>query len=43
MDLLVSLPITTPGYDAVFTVVDRFSKLVKFLPCMASTSAAKLV
>ena len=42
MDLIVSLPTTTTGYDAVFTVVDRFSKLVKFTPCMTSISAAEL-
>ena len=42
MDLIVSLPTTTTGYDAVFTVVERFSKLVKFTPCMTSISAAEL-
>ena len=43
MNLVVSLLTTTVGYDAVFTVVDKFSKLVKFKPCMTSTNAAKLV
>ena len=43
MDFVLSLPTTTVGYDAVFTVVDRFSKLVKFTPCTTSISAAELV
>ena len=42
MDLVVLLPTITVGYNAVFTVVDRFSKLVKFIPCMPSISAAEL-
>ena len=42
MDLIVSLPTTTTGYDAVFIVVDRFSKLVEFTPCMTSISAPEL-
>ena len=42
MDLVVFLPTITVGYNAVFTVVDRFSKSVKFTPCMSSISAAEL-
>ena len=42
MDLVTSLPQTTAGYDAVFTVVDRFSKLVKFTPCTSAIGAAEL-
>ena len=42
MDLVVSLPTTTARYDAVLMVVDRFSKLVRFIPCMISISAAEL-
>ena len=41
MDLVTLLPQTATGYDAIFTVVDRFSKLVKFTPC-TSTIGAKL-
>ena len=42
MDLVTSLPQTAAGYDAVFTVVDRFSKLVKFTPCTSTIGAAEL-
>ena len=40
MDLITSLPRTAKGNDAVFTVVDRFSKLVTFVPCVTSVSAS---
>ena len=42
MDLVTSLPQTAAGYDAVFTVVDRFSKLVKFTPCTSAIGAAEV-
>ena len=42
MDLVTSLPQTAAGYDAVFTVVDRFSKLVKFTHCTSTIGAAEL-
>ena len=42
MDLVTSLPQTAAGYDAVFTVVDRFSKLAKFTPCTSTIGAAEL-
>ena len=42
MDLVVLLLTITVGYDAVFIVVNRFSKLVKFTPCITSTNAAEL-
>ena len=42
MDLVASLPQIAARYDAVFTVVDRFSKLVKFTLCTSTSSAAEL-
>ena len=39
MDLVMSLPKTYHGHNTVFTVVDRFSKLVTFVPCMTSSIA----
>lgn len=28
------------GYDAIFTIVDRFSRLVHFIPCNSNLTAA---
>ena len=42
MDLIVFLQTTAAGYGVVFTIVDKFLKLVKFTPCMTSISAAEL-
>ena len=39
MDFITHLPVTEHGVDAVFTVVDRFSKLVRFIPCTTSLDA----
>ena len=35
MDLITHLP-TSEGFDSVFTIVDRFSKYVTFIPCKAT-------
>ena len=40
MDSITHLPTTARGDDAVFTIVDRFSKLVKFIPCSSTVDAA---
>ncbi len=32
MDFVVNLPTTVRGYDGIMTIVDRFSRLVKFIP-----------
>ena len=39
MDFVMSLPVSTRGYDAVFTIVDRFSRLVRFIPCNTTITA----
>lgn len=41
MDLITHLP-QSSGSDAVFTIVDRFSKYVTFVPCSTSSSALDL-
>ena len=35
----MGLPLSDRGYDAVFTIVDRFSRLVRFIPCHSTLSA----
>lgn len=35
----MSLP-TSNGFDAIFTIVDRFSRYVKFIPCNTTCSAS---
>jgi hypothetical protein len=39
MDFIVQLP-ESSGFDAIFTIVDRFSRLVRFIPMSSSASAA---
>jgi hypothetical protein len=40
MDFVTNLPVSVRGYDCIFTIVDRFSRLVRFIPCMTTVSAA---
>ena len=39
MDFVTHLPTSSRGFDCIFTVVDRFSRLVRFVPCMTASSA----
>ena len=41
MDLITHLP-TSEGFDLVFTIIDRFSKYVTFIPCKATCTALDL-
>ncbi len=40
MDFITQLPVTDRGYDAIFVIVDKFSKLVCLVPCVTTVDAA---
>ena len=39
MDFVTCLPLTDRGYDAIFVVVDKFSKWVQLIPCTTEVDA----
>jgi hypothetical protein len=42
MDFIVNLPVSSHGYDGIFTIVDRFSRLVRFIPINSNISAVEV-
>ena len=43
MDLITHLPTTDAGFDSMYTIADRLSKYIYFMPCTATVSADDLV
>jgi hypothetical protein len=42
MDFVVGLPCTCDGYDSIWVIVDRLTKVAHFIPVKTTYSGAKL-
>jgi hypothetical protein len=42
MDFIVGLPRTRDGYDSIWVIVDRLTKVAHFIPVMTTNSGAQL-
>jgi hypothetical protein len=43
MDFIVGLPHTCDGYDSIWVIVDRLTKVAHFIPMKTTYSGAQLV
>jgi hypothetical protein len=42
MDFIIGLPHTSAGYDSIWVIVDRLTKLAHFIPVRTTYTGAKL-
>ena len=42
MDIIVGLPRTQAGYDSIWVIVDRLTKVAHFIPVKTTHSSARL-